>query len=53
MPRGGVKQKNKKTEKKSVGDRLSSVSGTSALCHVVAKKNNKKGGKKEKSVEDR
>ena len=30
VPRGGVRKK------KSVGDRLGSMSGTSALCHEVA-----------------
>ena len=33
MPRGGVRKGKKK--QRSVGDRLSSVSGTSAVCHEV------------------
>ena len=50
VPRGGVKKKKKEKEKKekqnvprggvrkekSVGDRLGSMSGTTALCHEVA-----------------
>ena len=45
VPRGGVKKERKEKQnvprggerkKKSVGDRLGSMSGTSALCHEVA-----------------